>query len=135
VRVLGEPRLVYGATVTSRVAEIACELAPTTTLESVVRAMLPCGSVTGAPKVRAMELLRTLEPHRRGLYTGAMGYVGRDGGLVLAMAIRTAVVDLQASSRDGSPFSYFVGGGIVAGSDPSQEIEETYWKSMQLFKN
>jgi anthranilate/para-aminobenzoate synthase component I len=135
VRVLGEPRLVHGATVTSRVAEIACELDPTTTLESVVRAMLPCGSVTGAPKVRAMELLRALEPHRRGLYTGAMGYVGRDGSLVLAMAIRTAVVDLQASSRDGSPFSYFVGGGIVAGSDPSQEIEETYWKSMQLLTN
>jgi anthranilate/para-aminobenzoate synthase component I len=135
VRLLGEPRLVRGVTVTSRLAEIACDLAPDASLEDVVRAMLPCGSVTGAPKVRAMELLRSLEPHRRGLYTGAMGYLGRDGALVLAMAIRTAVVDLEASSEDGTPFSYSVGGGIVAGSDPSQEVEETYWKSSQVLTN
>ena len=51
--------------------------------------MLPCGSVTGAPKVRAMEVIARLEPWRRGAYTGAFGYVGRDGALELAMAIRT----------------------------------------------
>ena len=87
--------------------------------------MLPSGSVTGAPKQRAMEVIAELESARRGLYTGGFGYVAHDGGLCLAMAIRTAVV------RDGAG-SYWTGGGIVVGSDPDREVEETRWKAAQL---
>ena len=125
VRVLGAPVLRSGLTVWSRVAEIVATRDVGVTPSSVLEAVLPCGSVTGAPKVRAMEIIAELEAHRRGLYTGAFGYVGRDGGVCLAMAIRTAVL------RDGM-VEYFAGGGIVAESDPDREVEETRWKASQL---
>jgi anthranilate/para-aminobenzoate synthase component I len=129
VRVLGEPRTLVGATVHSRVAEVVGRRDLGCDLSRVVEAVLPCGSVTGAPKVRAMEIIAELEAYPRGLYTGALGYVGRDGSLVLAMAIRTAVL-----RRDGSSWlaEYFAGGGIVAGSDPRREVEETEWKAAHL---
>jgi anthranilate/para-aminobenzoate synthase component I len=127
VRLVAEPHVVAGRTVWSRLAEIRARRAPGATLEHVVRAMIPCGSVTGAPKVRAMEVIAHLEPHRRGLYTGAFGYVGRDGGLLLAMAIRTLEVA-------GDTATYFAGGGIVADSDPAREVDETLWKAMQLLE-
>jgi anthranilate/para-aminobenzoate synthase component I len=126
VRVLGDPRVVASPTVWSRVAEVVARRAPGATDESILRAMLPCGSVTGAPKVRAMEIIARLEPHRRGLYTGAFGYVARDGAVVLAMAIRT----LEVFGRERA--QYFAGGGIVEGSDPLREYEETRWKASQL---
>ena len=126
VRVLGEPRVVGGQTVWSRVSEVVARRAPGATLEDVARAVLPCGSVTGAPKVRAMEIIAALEPVRRGAYTGAFGYVSRDGQLVLAMAIRTLEVSARRWGR------YATGGGIVADSDPSREVEETHWKAAQL---
>jgi anthranilate/para-aminobenzoate synthase component I len=129
VRVLGEPRVLGGRTVWSRVAEIVARRAPDATLEDIVRAVLPCGSVTGAPKVRAMEVIARLEPWRRGLYTGAFGYVGRDGRLELAMAIRTLQL---ARTRGGGEGDYFAGGGIVADSIPERELEETRWKATQL---
>jgi anthranilate/para-aminobenzoate synthase component I len=72
-----------------------------------------------------MEVIARLEPWRRGLYTGAFGYVGRDGRLELAMAIRT----LQLHGEEGA---YFTGGGIVADSVPERELEETRWKAAQL---
>ena len=127
VRVLGEPRVLGGRTVWSRVAEVVATRAPGVTLEDVARAVLPCGSVTGAPKVRAMEVIARLEPWRRGLYTGAFGYVGRGGHLELAMAIRT--LQLSRAAGDGD---YFAGGGIVADSVPERELAETRWKAAQL---
>jgi anthranilate/para-aminobenzoate synthase component I len=129
VRVCGAPRLVGTRTVWSRVAEIVARRAAGVSLEAVMRALLPCGSVTGAPKVRAMEIIAQLEPFRRGLYTGAYGYVGRDGGACLAMAIRTLEI-----GRPGDPGAarYCTGGGIVADSDPWRELEETRWKAAQL---
>ncbi len=127
VRVLGEPRTLASRTVLSRAREIVARRDVGVDLSRLVEATLPCGSVTGAPKVRAMEIIAELEAERRGLYTGALGYVGRDGGLVLAMAIRTAVV-----SRRDAALEYFAGGGIVAGSDPRQETQETEWKARQL---
>ena len=78
-----------GRTVWSRVAEVVARRAAGVTLDAVARAVLPCGSITGAPKVRAMEVIARLEPWRRGVYTGVFGWVGRDGRLELAMAIRT----------------------------------------------
>jgi anthranilate/para-aminobenzoate synthase component I len=129
VRVLGEPRLLPGRTVWSRVAEVVAELSPDVSLADVARAVLPCGSVTGAPKVRAMEVIARLEPWRRGVYTGAFGYVGRHGGLELAMAIRTLELEGRGPERGAS---YFTGGGIVWGSSPERELEETRWKAVQL---
>jgi anthranilate/para-aminobenzoate synthase component I len=125
VRLMSGPRVVAGRTVWSRVAEVVARRAAGASLERVARAVLPCGSVTGAPKVRAMEVIARLEPWRRGLYTGAFGYVGRDGSLELAMAIRT----LQLQGDEGA---YFTGGGIVADSVPERELEETRWKAAQL---
>jgi anthranilate/para-aminobenzoate synthase component I len=112
----------------SRVAEVVARRAAGATLDDVARAVLPCGSITGAPKVRAMEVIAMLEPWRRGVYTGAFGWVGHDGRLELAMAIRT----VQGGARDGDEAEYFTGGGIVADSVPERELEETRWKATQL---
>jgi len=108
-----------------RVARVVARLRQGTTRDALLRAMLPSGSVTGAPKIRAMELIRELEPQRRGLYTGAFGLVRHDGTLELAMAIRTLTVL-------GGEACYFAGGGIVAGSDPDRETQETRWKALGL---
>jgi anthranilate/para-aminobenzoate synthase component I len=91
----------------------------------LAKAAFPSGSVTGAPKVRAMEVIAQLEPVRRGLYTGAIGAVAFDGSIRLAMAIRVVTVL-------GAEGHYFTGGGIVADSDPEQELAETEWKAVQL---
>jgi anthranilate/para-aminobenzoate synthase component I len=120
------PHLTRGAFVWSRGAEITARRAPGSTLEDCLRAVFPAGSVTGAPKIRAMEIIRELEVERRGLYTGALGYVGRDGAVVLAMAIRTMEI-----SRDGA-VRYGTGGGIVEGSLPELELAETGWKAAHL---
>jgi anthranilate/para-aminobenzoate synthase component I len=90
-----------------------------------LRAMFPSGSVTGAPKVRAMEVIARLEPVRRGLYTGAFGYVACSGAVNLAMAIRVMTM------KNGEAH-YFAGGGIVADSDPDAELNETRWKGSQI---
>jgi para-aminobenzoate synthetase component 1 len=90
-------------------------------LFDLVRSAFPCGSVTGAPKVRAMEIIEELEPFRRGVYTGAIGYLSITGEADLSVAIRT----LQ--KRDAL-VTFSVGGGIVADSDPEAEYEETLHK-------
>jgi anthranilate/para-aminobenzoate synthase component I len=108
-----------------RAATIEATLRPEVTRAELLEAMLPSGSVTGAPKVRAMEVIRELEPVRRGLYTGAFGLLREDGSLELGMAIRTLTV------REGLGH-YFAGGGIVADSDPERELEETLWKARGL---
>jgi para-aminobenzoate synthetase component 1 len=91
----------------------------------VLRAMFPGGSITGAPKIRAMEIIDELEPNRRGLYTGAIAYLGRGGTSAFNIAIRTILVE-------GDRASYQVGGGIVADSDPEAEYEETLAKGRAL---
>ena len=126
VRVLGEAHTLVSRTVFSRVQEIVASRADGVDLSTIIEALLPCGSVTGAPKVRAMEIIAELEAHRRGLYTGAIGFVHGDR-CVLSMAIRTAVI----SKGEGS-LEYFTGGGIVAGSDPAREVDETNWKAAHL---
>ena len=89
--------------------------------------MLPSGSVTGAPKRRAMHAIASLEAHRRGLYTGAYSYLGHDRRLVLSITIRT----LTIKKADGEAH-YHTGGGIVFGSDPAREVEETRTKALQI---
>ena len=94
-------------------------------LARLLRATFPGGSITGAPKVRAMEIIRELEPWARGPYTGAFGLLHPGGDLELGLAIRTAVV------RDGV-VRYGAGGGIVADSDPERELAEAWLKTAAL---
>lgn len=88
------------------------------TIPDLLRATFPGGSISGAPKPRAMEIIERLEPHRRGVYTGAFGYISWDGSLDWNIAIRTATVI-------GGTAHFAVGGGIVADSDPEAEYRET----------
>jgi anthranilate/para-aminobenzoate synthase component I len=125
VRVSQSPAVVTHPTVHHRVARVVGEGRADVSRRQILEAMLPSGSVTGAPKQRAMEVIAELESERRGLYTGALGYLSHDGGARLAMAIRCAVV------KDGRGH-YWTGGGIVAGSDPDREVEETRWKARQI---
>ena len=129
VRLTAEPRIVAGRTVWSRAADVVARRLPGVGLEAIARACLPSGSVTGAPKVRAMEVIAKLEPCRRGVYTGVFGYVGRSGTLSLAMAIRTLEIGDGNVQR---PAAYFTGGGIVADSVPEHEVDETRWKASHL---
>lgn len=125
VRVTERGQVVMLPSVFHRVARVTARLRPDVGREALLRATLPSGSVTGAPKVRAMELVRELEAERRGLYTGAYGLLRHDGTLELAMAIRTLTVV-------GDEAHYFAGGGIVEGSDPERETLETRWKALGL---
>ena len=94
---------------------------------ALLRAAFPGGSITGAPKIRAMEIIEELEPHARGAYTGAIGYASFHGRMDLNIAIRTLV---RAAGRIHAQ----VGGGIVADSDPALEYEETLHKGRALFQ-
>jgi anthranilate/para-aminobenzoate synthase component I len=125
VRLAALPHVVTHRTVHHRVALLTARTRAGVGRDDVLRSMLPSGSVTGAPKVRAMEVIASLEPLRRGLYTGAIGFIGHDGVITLSMAIRTVVLN-------GNEGEYWTGGGIVADSDPAREVEETQWKALQL---
>lgn len=92
----------------------------------LLRATFPGGSVTGAPKIRAMQIIEELEPTRRGPYCGAIGYLSRDGQLEFNIAIRTMIV------KDGL-VHIPVGGGIVADSNPGDEYDETLVKARAMF--
>ena len=89
---------------------------------AVLRATFPAGTVSGAPKLRAMEIIDELEPTKRGIYAGSAGYIGFHGDMDLAIAIRTAVV------KDGM-IHVQAGAGIVADSDPAAEWQETQSKA------
>ena len=94
---------------------------------SLLQACFPGGSITGAPKRRAMEIIEELEPHRRGIYCGAIGYIGFDGDMDTNIAIRTLV------HADGVT-RFWAGGGIVFDSDPEAEYRETYHKVAALLE-
>ena len=93
----------------------------------VLKATFPAGTVSGAPKIRALEIIQELEPHKRNIYAGAIGYVGWWGDADTAIAIRTAVI------QDGQ-LHVQAGGGIVYDSDPAAEWEETMNKGRALFR-
>jgi para-aminobenzoate synthetase component 1 len=113
------------ATVHHLVSTVVGRLRPGLGAVDLVRATWPGGSITGAPKVRAMEIIAELEPTRRGVYTGSLGYVAFSGALDLSIAIRTFVV------KDGRAF-FHVGAGIVADSDPEREYDETLQKALGM---
>jgi para-aminobenzoate synthetase component 1 len=91
----------------------------------LLRATLPGGSITGAPKMRAMAIIDELEPHQRGPYCGCIGYLGFDGQMDMNIAIRTITVK-------GKKLCFQVGGGVVSDSDPVAEYEETLTKACGL---
>jgi len=115
------------AAVHHRVAEVIGRLEQSSDRVDLIAAAFPGGSITGAPKVRAMEIIDELEDGRRGPYTGSIGILTDQGDMELNIAIRTAVVS-RGSVR------VHVGGGIVADSDPVAEYEETLAKGLALFQ-
>jgi anthranilate synthase component 1 len=105
------------------VSNVEGRLKPELDALAVLRATFPAGTVSGAPKVRAMEIIDELEPVKRGIYAGAVGYLGFHGDMDLAIAIRTAVI------KDGR-IHVQAGAGIVADSDPASEWQETQNKAL-----
>ncbi len=118
-------RLEEYATVFHLVSTVTGELPPEKDAVDLLGVAFPGGSITGAPKIRAMEIIEELEPVRRGIYTGSIGYLSFHGDADLNIAIRTIVV------KDG--WAHFqVGGGITADSDPLAEYRETLDKALAL---
>ena len=109
-------------TVRHLVSTVVGRLRPGLEAVDLMQATFPGGSITGAPKIRAMEIIAELEPTRRGVYTGAIGYIGFDGTMDTSIAIRTFVVSAGKAT-------FQVGGGIVADSDPELEYLETLAKA------
>lgn len=103
------------------------KLAEGKTALDALRAGLPAGTVSGAPKVRAMQIIDELEPHRRGPYAGAVGYIDFTGNMDTCIALRTLVMQGQTAYVQA-------GAGIVADSDPASEYQETLNKAKGLFK-
>ena len=104
---------------------VTARLQPETSFESILRALFPCGSVTGAPKIAAMQRIQQTENEPRGIYCGSIGWMAPNGDFTLNVAIRTLVIT-------GDSATYNVGGGIVFDSDPAQEWEECHWKARVL---
>jgi anthranilate synthase component 1 len=109
------------------VSNVEGELDPNYDALSALVAGFPAGTVSGAPKVRAMEIIDELEPERRGIYAGAVGYFGANGDMDTCIALRTAVV------KDGVMYVQ-AGGGVVADSDPEAEYQETRNKARALIR-
>jgi anthranilate synthase component 1 len=107
------------------VSHVEAKLRPDADALDALRAVFPAGTLSGAPKVRAMQLIAAAEGERRGLYGGAVGYLGYDGNMDTAITIRSAVL------REGRAHVH-TGAGIVAGSVPEKEFEETEHKAAAL---
>ena len=108
------------------VSHVTGELKPELSCYDALRSCFPAGTLSGAPKIRAMEIIAELEPEKRGLYAGAVGYFDLMGNMDTAIALRTMVV------KDGVAYVQ-AGGGIVADSQPDQEYQETLHKASPLF--
>ena len=108
------------------ISEVTARLQPGTGFAEVVRAIFPCGSITGAPKVRTMEIIRELEPEARGVYTGGIGMISPAGDIRFNVGIRTPVLHATGRGEMG------VGGGILYDSDPQAEYEEALLKGRFL---
>ena len=111
------------ATVHQMSSRVVGQLAGAPGLAGLMAALLPCGSITGAPKIRAMEIIREVEPHPRGVYCGAIGWMAPDGRASFAVAIRTLRL------FQGGRVVLNVGGGVVYDSTEPGEWEEALWKA------
>ncbi len=125
VKVTTKKELEEHPTVYHLVGTVEGILHPQNDVIDLIKATFPGGSITGVPKVRAMQIIDELEPTRRNVYTGAMGYMSFNGNIDFNIAIRTFLV------KDDKIF-FQVGGGIVADSDPQEEYEETLHKARAL---
>ena len=103
-------------------SSVQAKLKPGTGLHHILRSLFPCGSITGAPKIRAMEIIRELEPEPRGIYTGAMGMISPNGDMCFNVAIRTAVLSADGKGRMG------IGSGLVSDSNADDEYDECLLK-------
>lgn len=121
-------RLEQYATVWHLVSTVTGELKEGMSISELIRASFPGGSITGAPKIRAMEIIEELEPVKRGIYTGSIGYLGFNGRCDLNIVIRTFVIkNVKAHIQ--------VGGGITVDSVPEDEYQETLDKAEALFQS
>ena len=109
------------------VSKVVGELKDDVKFIDILRACFPGGTITGCPKVRCMEIIEELEPVRRGIYTGSMGYIGYDGRIDLNIIIRSALV------KNGKIY-FYAGAGIVADSNPEKEYEETLFKAEAIME-
>lgn len=109
------------------VSTVTGKLKPNMTAIDLLRACFPGGSITGAPKLRSMEIIEELEPNRRGIYCGAIGYIGFDGNMDTNIAIRTAIYSHQE-------MRFYAGGGIVADSECEKEYRETWDKASSMLQ-
>jgi para-aminobenzoate synthetase/4-amino-4-deoxychorismate lyase len=115
-------------TVHQMTSGITAELRADMGLKDMLRALFPCGSVTGAPKVRAMEIIRELEAYPRGVYTGAIGHIAPNGDSQFNVAIRTLLIDAGGTGEMG------IGSGVVSDSKVDAEFEECLLKAQFLTK-
>jgi len=115
------------ATVHHLVSTVTGELEPGRHATDLLRGCFPGGSITGAPKLRAMEIIEELEPCRRSVYCGAIGYLGDDGAMDSNIAIRTLVLDHDR-------LHCWAGGGIVMDSDEQREYQECYDKAVAMLR-
>jgi para-aminobenzoate synthetase component 1 len=123
-----QPRTVEAhPTVYHGVATVEGMLRKDVSLLEILRATFPGGSITGAPKIRAMQIIHELEPIPRGAYCGAIGYLDPDGAMELNIAIRTMIIH-------AGEVHFAVGGGVVADSDPTAEYEETLVKARAMLE-
>jgi anthranilate synthase component 1 len=109
------------------VSSVEAALKPGMSNLDILRATFPAGTVSGAPKVRAMQIIDELEPSKRGIYSGAVGYLGFNGDMDVAIALRTAVI------KDNTLYVQ-AGAGIVADSVPSSEWQETQNKARAVLR-
>ena len=115
------------ANVSHLVATVTGELDESLDSIDVIKATFPGGSITGAPKIRAMEIIDELEPTQRNVYTGSIGYIGFNGDMDLNIAIRTLI-------KHKEDIHFQVGGGITWDSNPSEEYQETLDKAQSITK-
>jgi para-aminobenzoate synthetase component 1 len=111
------------------ISTISCELRKDKVLKDIFEATFPMGSMTGAPKIRAMELIEKFEQTKRGLYSGAVGYISPEGDFDFNVVIRS----MQYNALN-KYLSFMVGGAITIGSDAELEYEECLVKAKALFE-
>lgn len=140
---VGEARVIekHGGGVWQGSATVSGVLRSGSGIADLLKATFPGGSVTGAPKIRAMQIIDELEPVARGAYCGAFGYFSDCGNAALAMSIRTGLITGAPDVSDGAKdefseglIDFSVGAGIVADSDPLKEWEETLTKATVLHR-
>jgi para-aminobenzoate synthetase component 1 len=114
------------------VSTVTAKINPNYSATDLLQAAFPGGSITGAPKIRAMEIIEELEPSRRSLYCGSMGYISQDGNMDTSITIRTLVAEKATKNGDSGTLYCWAGGGIVADSNGEDEYQESFDKVSKI---